>query len=657
MKKKFLVIIFLITVLAGYAADREKYDWEEQRKRYEVGPEDLKVPAVVLKDKRIMETIFQPMSNSAEQELAVYKTVHKIILVNTDEAIDQFNKVYIQIHDENSLIDIKARSISKSGKVTVLNKNSLKEMKSGEELAFFKIFVIEGLEVGSEIEYIYTIKKNFSIYGREMLQTSTPSRNVSLDIISPEHLEYEAKGYNGIPTLKDTIHNEKRFLSLSVDSIDAAVDEEYAVYDANLKRVDYKLAYNLDRGRVRLFTWADASQNIFKRLCVFSSSELSKVKKEIKSKKFNSLSDTEAKIKAVENYIKNNYVIRNGNTDDFLMVDKIIANKYGDEFGIIRLFEAILSALDIDHRIVMTSDRSDCKFDGKFDSWVFLDKTMFYFPSTNKYLTPTMMEMRYGMVPYYWTNNEGLFIKKVKIGDTETSVGEVKFIPALTSDLSPDNIYANIVLTENLDNVDLHVVRKIGGYNAIMFQPYYKRIDAEKQKELNDNLMQFISKDAEVSNVKVQNIDPNESLLEKPFIIEGDIKLSSLIENAGNKYFFKVGDVLGRQSELYSEKKRVNPVENDFNRVYIREIKVKIPEGYTFKNLDDIKKNVAYEDAGEKTMGFVSEYKLEGNMLIITINEYYNRINFPLSMYEDFRKVINAAADFNKVVLILEKTN
>jgi len=54
-------------------------------------------------------------------------------------------------------------------------------------------------------------------------------------------------------------------------------------------------------------------------------------------------------------------------------------------------------------------------------------------------------------------------------------------------------------------------------------------------------------------------------------------------------------------------------------------------------------------------MGFNSSYQVEGNVVKITILEEYRRTYYPLSQFEDFKKVINAAADFNKVALVLEK--
>jgi hypothetical protein len=51
---------------------------------------------------------------------------------------------------------------------------------------------------------------------------------------------------------------------------------------------------------------------------------------------------------------------------------------------------------------------------------------------------------------------------------------------------------------------------------------------------------------------------------------------------------------------------------------------------------------------------FITKHVIENNQLIITNEESYRLLNLPKDKYEEFRSVINAAADFNKVVLILE---
>lgn len=54
-------------------------------------------------------------------------------------------------------------------------------------------------------------------------------------------------------------------------------------------------------------------------------------------------------------------------------------------------------------------------------------------------------------------------------------------------------------------------------------------------------------------------------------------------------------------------------------------------------------------------MSFVSGFTKEGNNVNIHVREEYRNLYYPVSQYEDFKKIINAAADFNKIVLVLEK--
>ena len=106
---------------------------------------------------------------------------------------------------------------------------------------------------------------------------------------------------------------------------------------------------------------------------------------------------------------------------------------------------------------------------------------------------------------------------------------------------------------------------------------------------------------------------------------------------------------------MYQEKPRQFSMEIDFPHVLERHIRFTIPDGYTVKNLDDIKISHVVTEKGQPTVGFTSTYILEGNVVKIHIMEEYRKTSYPLSQFEEFKKVINAAADFNKVVLVLEK--
>jgi hypothetical protein len=53
--------------------------------------------------------------------------------------------------------------------------------------------------------------------------------------------------------------------------------------------------------------------------------------------------------------------------------------------------------------------------------------------------------------------------------------------------------------------------------------------------------------------------------------------------------------------------------------------------------------------------GFVSSYTIQDNTIEVIIREYYDNTMYSISNYNDFQKVINAAADFNKISVVLQK--
>ena len=60
------------------------------------------------------------------------------------------------------------------------------------------------------------------------------------------------------------------------------------------------------------------------------------------------------------------------------------------------------------------------------------------------------------------------------------------------------------------------------------------------------------------------------------------------------------------------------------------------------------------EKNGDKIYYFTSSYETGGNLLTVKIEEVYKEIACPVENFEDYRKVINASADFNKVTLMFE---
>jgi len=624
------------------------YTWEAKRtKRLSVSDEEMKQPALLLRDFTAHEYLY----SAQDKALKLYSTEHRIVRVNTSDGIERFNKIYIP-QDGGQLLYLKARTISPRGEIVEVNEGSIKELKDEDGRRGYKIFAVEGVEKGSEIEYVFLRERAPKFFGRDYLQSDMPARDVTFELISPEALTFDARVYHGPAATPDTVMAGKRHIRLKLAQVPAAREEDFAEVGAERMRVEYKLAYNAQRGRTRLFTWNDASQYLYESVYKLGKEEAKAADKLLKTAKIPA-GDQETRVRALEQYLKTNF---NTQEDGGYNLAQIAATHNASDIGMTRLFGALLRRLNIEHELVVTSDRSDVVFDESFDSWNYLDNYILYFPETKQLLAPARPDFRYGMVPSGWTANKGLFVRTVKLGSTESAVGTVRDIPTLSAEQSPSDLDIKVKFAPDLDKAVVAMHQVLGGYHAQAIQPYYSLIPEEKRTEILQSLVKSSVPDATFQSVKVTNGEAGLSPLTKPFLVDANVESAALLNRAGQRYLFKIGDLLGPQSELYQVEARQYDVENDFNRRYNRVITLELPAGYQVRNLQDLNADVkAGPDAQDPLYYFNSKYDVQGQTVKVTITEAYRQIRWPKKDFEAFRNVVNAAANFNKVVLVLER--
>lgn len=644
-----ILIVWLPLISVSQDFEYEDYQWESTPTWEVLDSAEATEHFIILKNKRVLEYTFDE-----NRDLVVFDTRHKMIRVNDDLAIESFNKVYIPLRGVIELIELKARTVKPNGETIEVNKDNIKEIENLEDRGNYKIFAIEGLEKGNNVEYFYTLKKSANFYGRIVYQQEGIVRNASIEIISPEHLVFKTKSYNGFPDLESDVIDGKNYLTASIDHIEGQVKERYAAFDANLMRIEYKFSHNVNGRGKEILTWDDAAKEFYEANYTSNKKLDKKIKKELATLNINSLSG-EDKIRTIENHIKNNYLISEGAGRAQEEIGEILKNKFTTEDGMVKLFAHMFRVADIHHELVFTSNRYLTRFDPEFESWNFLEDNVFYFPDFEKYLAPISVLYRYGMIPFQWSSNYGLFIMPIDIEGFNSGIHRTAFIKSDHFELSYENRDIEVVIPDDFSEVVVQFSMDMAGHTAMGVQPYFGYISSEEQEELIESLLKSVGNDAEVSNSTVENIDNNISPMDNPMIVTGDIILHSILEKAGDSYLFKIGDLLGEQVEMYQEKERQNPVETEFPHSYKRNILLHVPGGYEVKDLEKLSIDIQYGDEEELTMGFVSSYKLDGDNLAVTVYEYYKKINYPLEQFEEFREVINAAADFNKIVLVFEK--
>ena len=608
--------------------------------------------AVTVLDRARVEFI-----DDKNKDVVEYFTLHKIIHLNNDHGIEYFNKIYINVNEFTDVVDIKARSILPGGKVMNIDKASIKDLKD-ENGYLYKIFAFEGLENGSDIEYIYTIHKSESLLGKVRIQEKFPVMVSEVEIISPSRLVFDTKSIRCKSDVKtDTLNGTKTRLSLHYTDIPGLEEEKYASLEVNRARVEYKLSYNnATHPGERMFTWNEYAKRVFTAYGEYTDKEIKKVGQLISDNQWDQMRTDSMKVIAVENYIKKNISYRKDvEGKDVNGIETILKTRVAEAMGLMRLYGCIYKILDINYQFVLAADRDEEEVDRNFENWNNCSNHMIYFPGLHHYIVPTKIQFRYPWIYPSWGDGNAVFCKNISIGTMNSAIAEIKYIPLEDYQSSCNNLESKLSINASADSLIMDMKFILGGYAAPGFRYGFDFLTPEQEK---DAIKEFSKRSLGTETIlssSIENKDFEDGNSGKPFILNIKAKSGDLIERAGNKILVKVGLVIGPQVEMYQEKDRQLPIAVEYPHTEHRKIVLTIPDGYQVRNPDDLKLKQVYQENGVQTMGFVSDYTMNGNQLTIDIMEDYRKTRYPLSQYEDFRKIINTSSDFNKIALILEK--
>ncbi len=637
--KKIVYLILLVST-ATYAQYYKTYDWKSNPKLHDLSSADLKESSVGILQKNIVEY----QQSLFSEALKRYETQHTIVRVNDDNGINRHNTVYIPMYEVKQVVDIKARTIHPDGNVTLLNKDNIKEVNNVEEYGDFKIFAIEGAEEGSEIEVLYTVEKEYDMHGTETIQSDFPIKEAQFLFITGD-LNANVKAYRTDRAFESFDVNGKMSKKLVLKDVPAMIEEEYSTPDANKIAIAYQ-CFPAGQNVTHEMFWENVVSNIGSQ---FFAGEINpKVIEDVKGFVKGEEELTAFKVASmVDNFIKTNFTIVKNNNAELSDLDYILENRSASEFGIIKAYSQYLSALNIDYEFVITANRYEYKFDPDFFTPGMLRDFIIYLPSEEKYISPNRIEYRVGEAPSNLLGNYGLYLNKDF---------EYYFSKIIQSDpqFSRTNRITNISFDEDIESVTLSQNHSYYGHWAVTNRAIMNLSPKESVKQFQDYLTSSGIEDKVVESFETENVDMNPLEYNPPFIVKAEITSESLLEEAGDSYIFQIGKVIGTQSELYQENERMNPIEMDFPNQYDYTITINIPAGYEVDGLDALKIYKSYTaPSGEKVCKFESNYKLEGDQLIVTIQEFYKTNEYDLSSYEKFRSVINAASDFNKAAILL----
>lgn len=636
--RTFIVILLCLCSTQAFSQYYKNYDWEKNPKLHQLSEKEANESSIAIVEKYIIE-YYEPEVGGLIQK---FETNHTITRVHDEKGIKMHNRVYIPMYNVKNIVDIKARTISPDGKVTLLNKDNIKEVKNVEEYGDFKIFAIEGAEKDSEIEVLYTLEQQYSAFGRETLQKDYPVKMLEYNFITGD-LEGRIKPYNTTGKFEKNNYNDRAGLKLVLNDIVPMIEEEYATSDANKTALAYQCFGQ--KGVTDELLWNNVVSNISEGM--FPTTPNAEIKNIVSEILKDQKEDDFTKAYIIDDYIKKNFTVIENNNAQLSNVDYILKNKSASDLGIIKIYGHFLTAAEVEYLPMITANIYQQKLDPEFFNPSSLREFLIYVPKTGNYIAPDRVDYRLSEIPFYILGNYGMFINN-----------KLQYSFYKTAQSDPD--YSRVVRNMDISFIDDMEAAQIAqeqeyyGYWSLTNRAILNLAPDQSIKEFEDYLTGSGIEDKVVKSYSTKNKDIRQLEYNKPFIVNSVITSESLLEEAGDSYIFQVGKVIGTQSELYQETERVNPILMQYPNQYDYEIIVSIPDGYEVEGLESlIIKKELLDSNGKQKCKFESNYKLDGNKIIITIQEFYKVSEYDIAEYETFRNVINAASDFNKAAILL----
>ncbi len=171
MNRIFTLLFFYFIACAAYAQFTTKPEaWDNYKTSvYEEISNNTESDATILFDR----TYFQ-VAKTNYDKVELLTTIHRKIKINSLNGLEQFNKLYIptynDLHYTLEMIDCKAKTLKKGENDIITNISELVTTTLPANTPFYykvkgevKMLALNDINVGDEIEYIYSVKHSYDI--------------------------------------------------------------------------------------------------------------------------------------------------------------------------------------------------------------------------------------------------------------------------------------------------------------------------------------------------------------------------------------------------------------------------------------------------------------------------------------------------------------
>ena len=642
MEKKFLFLRFLLIVLSvnSFSQSYLNINWDDKTGDLKTSNHDLQ---------GIFSNHYVEYFNSKfSDEVYIYETHHMKTKINkiTD---DSNNDIFISKINVSEIVDVKSKIINDDTTATYGFEEMKKMIDKSTSSENYNYYKIPGIKEQDIVEVIYTVKRDFNFNGNKIIEESYPILSSKFILIEND-FKSNIKIYNSFNSfVEDTLIDGKKSKIINFKNLDATSNEQYSTPIANKIKVSYQCYENREDVSQTEY-WNNLVQNLRE---LFFPSSINPIAIDLFNEiQKNNISITENEISIsnkIDEYIKNNFIISDDDDPNLNEISYIFDNKISNDFSIIQVYTNLLKAAKVDYEVAISCNRYFLKFDPELFDPNQLREFVIYLPKSEKYISPNRIEYRVSEAPDDLLGNYGVFIDKnldyyfSEITQSDKNFSEIKK-------------KIEIYIPKNLKKLKIKENRSFSGYWAIMNRNYVSLSENEETDFLIDYFTINGLNNKKVTNYNIKNFNISNNSYNTPLRINSTITTTELVEEVDGLVYLKVGKVIGLQSNLFDDNKRINEIEINFPNSYEYQIEVEIPKGYRVSDYSELNKTKEFLSVdGSISAKFNSKATLNNNKINIVINEFYKNLRYDKGRYQEFREVINAAAKFYESTVILEQ--
>jgi hypothetical protein len=574
-------------------------------------------------------------------------TDHNRIRINTEAGLNQYKTIeFGESSMPGKAVQIKIFSPSGLSRLLEL-KNMRKEENNGRKVVKVPL---DGLEIGGAFEIILTDLSSDVDDRNVTLQSGTPIFTNRVTLRCPSTLEYKLKVYNGTANIaKEELKDSNLIIHTATTGLIMPLKEENF---ANKEALSTRLAITLHAvpGSSYTQSWNRISNSLIGALLPADAPDRKAILKLLK--KIGAADKPPlVRVAMLEAYLKKNLNFLSGfYTTPFTQSVEKDKAAYG--FGMVKYLVNLLDYHNIPFRFGGTVDRAEHSFDPDFVTYDNLTSLFIYLPDTRQYIFPTARHFMLGNTPDAAIGQKCLMIKPLNVNGAIGVKATIDSIPLPDSVLNTSHISARLKINPEDNSVAATVSNSHRGNTGNIIRNAFQGLSPKEMADLVKEQLFIKGAEGEISNVTLEGATYDGSVLNLPFVQKYSAVQKNTVEALGDELLVNVGWVIGHQVSLPKTAPRRYPVDVGEPKRYTREVILEIPEGYKAINIAGMEKKIIHQKGN---CLFDLKVVQEGNTLKITNTEFYYMYVLPPASYADYEEVMNAAAFFNNLKVVLKK--